>query len=539
MRPVPIAAASLALALAAGGGVWWAHDTADRLARRDALAARVGDQLGSLALDPADWSSPSPDAADQLARGVGAQRPRVERLGVRAQGEHAATASYRVTWTPQAGNPPWSYTVDVDLQDEGRSGWRAVATPSSLVPGLRAGERLVYNRLGATRGRVLGAHDAQLAWNQPAVRIGVDKARVDAAGAARAADLLTSALRGAGFALDADAYRTRVASAGAKAFVEAALFRESDERMRSAASGVAGLAGVTQIKTRAALGLSPSFLRPILGQVGEADAQAVAASGGELVAGSLVGTGGLQKAQDATLRGRDGYAFQAISGAGPSASARDLTRVPAAQGRDLTTGIDVDVQQRAEAALAERGAASRGALVAIRPSDGVIVAAASGPGSKGASTATLGGYRVQGFVPVDALAALRAGTDADARVALGLGREPTLGVGASFGGGDELTPLGLAAATASVAHGGPVAPRLVTTEGVPGAAASLSVPVPLTSAEAARVRAAMPGGTASGSAVGPTGAPSSWCVAVRGDLAVAAVVEEGDAAGCHRVLGVP
>jgi cell division protein FtsI/penicillin-binding protein 2 len=66
------------------------------------------------------------------------------------------------------------------------------------------------------------------------------------------------------------------------------------------------------------------------------------------------------------------------------------------------------MQQTAEQVLANVGPAS--ALVAIKPSTGAVVAAASGPGSKGYDTATYGQYAPGStFKIIDSLALLRSG----------------------------------------------------------------------------------------------------------------------------------
>ncbi|MGA9747484.1 MAG: penicillin-binding transpeptidase domain-containing protein, partial [Nocardioides sp.] len=77
-------------------------------------------------------------------------------------------------------------------------------------------------------------------------------------------------------------------------------------------------------------------------------------------------------------------------------------------GTPLVTTLDLDLQAGAERILADVGPAS--ALVALRPSTGDILAAASGPGSEGYSTATVGQYAPGStFKAVSALALLRSG----------------------------------------------------------------------------------------------------------------------------------
>lgn len=127
--------------------------------------------------------------------------------------------------------------------------------------------------------------------------------------------------------------------------------------------------------------------RPLLGVVGAATQAQVDASGGRVRLGDTVGLTGLQAAQDERLAGTPGYVVQAV---GPGDATRDLTRVAPVAGEPLAVSLSARVQRAAEQTLARVGPPA--AIVAIRPSDAAVLAAASGPGSQGYSTATLGQY---------------------------------------------------------------------------------------------------------------------------------------------------
>ena len=109
--------------------------------------------------------------------------------------------------------------------------------------------------------------------------------------------------------------------------------------------------------------------------------------------------------------------------------ARDLFRVQETDGDPLELTLDPDLQTDAEALLADVPSAS--ALVAIRPSDGAILAAANGPGTAGQNFATYGQFPPGStFKIVSSLALLRAGLTPDSTVSC----PPTLTVdGKEFG----------------------------------------------------------------------------------------------------------
>ena len=86
-----------------------------------------------------------------------------------------------------------------------------------------------------------------------------------------------------------------------------------------------------------------------------------------------------------------------------------------APGTTLKTTLDLKLQQLAEETLAGVGPAS--AIVALRPSTGAVLAAASGPGSNGYNTALLGQYAPGStFKMVDSLAMFRNGATPDSKV---------------------------------------------------------------------------------------------------------------------------
>lgn len=149
--------------------------------------------------------------------------------------------------------------------------------------------------------------------------------------------------------------------------------------------------------------------QPVLGTVGPAGQEQTEASGGRVEVGEPVGLTGVQAAEDSTLAGGVGHVVQA-QGAGDAV--RELHRIEPTAGSDVRVGLDARVQRAAEQTLASVGPAS--AIVAVRPSDGNVLAAASGPGSQGFSTATLGRYAPGStFKVVTAEALLAAGLTPD------------------------------------------------------------------------------------------------------------------------------
>jgi cell division protein FtsI/penicillin-binding protein 2 len=313
-----------------------------------------------------------------------------------------ATVTLAFTWDVDASDNDWTYTTTARLTRV-EDAWQAVWSPFALAPDLVAGEVLSAQRTAAQRAGVVSASGDAIVADRDVVRIGLDKTHVAAATQDAAARALAQAL-----AMDADAYATRVAAAGEKAFVEALVVRSNDTSYDLVA--IQKLAGVNLVHDSLPLAPTRRFARPILGTVGEATAEIVDASGGAIQAGDLTGLSGLQREFDAQLRGLPGVTISATSTV--SGAARQLFHSDPTPGTPLVLTLDPTLQDAAEGILADVVPAS--AIVAIRPSTGDVLVAASGPGGNGLSTATIGKYAPGStFKLASALALLRSGMTPD------------------------------------------------------------------------------------------------------------------------------
>lgn len=334
-----------------------------------------------------------------------------------------ATVGFTVTWDldgPGPGEQTWQYETAVDLTQ--RSGddppaWRAVWDPSVVHPDLDAGSRLALAREQPPRADITGADGEVLVAQRSVARIGIDKVRLGDADPAAAARDLAAAV-----GVDPQRVVDAVAAAGPEAFVEAIVLRASAaDGVRDAVEAVPG---GRLIPDQLPLAPTREFARALLGTVGEATAEIVDAAGGAVLPGDLVGLSGLQAAYDPQLRGTPGYTVTLVeSGVGqpdepgeagqPDKEDRVLLTLPPSPGDPLRTTLSARTQQLADDLLADVGPPS--ALVAMRPSTGELLAVASGPGSEGFSTATLGRYSPGSvFKVATTLALLRNGLSSEA-----------------------------------------------------------------------------------------------------------------------------
>jgi cell division protein FtsI/penicillin-binding protein 2 len=326
-----------------------------------------------------------------------------------ATGDEPRTATATLSWQWDIGGPDlWTYDTPAALV-EGEDGWQVEWSPATLAPDLVEGDTLGLRTLTPDRGDITGADGAVLVTERPVLRYGLDKTKVEGTQVARSARRIARILD-----VDAAAYVERAEAMGAEAFVEAVVLREEDAlEVLPAFRKVPGALAVNDT-----LPLAPSrdFAAALLGRVGAATAEVVEESDGAIVAGDEVGLSGLQARYDEQLRGASGRAVVARSA---DDRLRTLVEVPAVDGADLATTIAPALQDKAEAALATLGdGAPASALVAIRPSDGAVLATANGAGAEGADLADTGQYAPGStFKVVSSLALLRSGLAPGDRVA--------------------------------------------------------------------------------------------------------------------------
>jgi cell division protein FtsI/penicillin-binding protein 2 len=315
------------------------------------------------------------------------------------------SADVRLSWTVEVEGHAWRHQTSTTLVDRGGK-WRITWKPSLVEKSLAAGETLRVSRVKAERGDILGRDDVPIVTPRPVVRFGIDRTQVSAAAAPESARRLAAALD-----VSPAPYVEQVGKAGPRAFVQALVLRRS-----SVPSGllgtVAAIPGARSISDHLPLAPTKEFAAAILGTVGPTTKEIIEKSKGRLRVGDDSGLSGLELRYDEQLGGTSGVKVSAVPAkpkAGEQADEpRTLFEVDPTSGAALHTTLDPRLQQRADALLSGVGPGS--AVVAIQPSTGAILAAASGPGSNGYNTATFGRYPPGStFKVVSALALLRSG----------------------------------------------------------------------------------------------------------------------------------
>lgn len=383
---------------------------ADAAAKQFAAAVAALD-VGAVAFDGKD-SAVAKQQVQDIFKSLDPDKPTVEAGDLELEG---STATVPLNYTWKIGSGEWKYTTYAEFTKSGDK-WLTAWNPASLVPDLAEGEILTKGTQSPQRADILGAGDAKLVTYRPVVKVGIDKPLLGSADPAASATKLAGLV-----GVDAAAYAEQVTASGAEAFVPAITLREEGRTITD--QQITAIPGGRAIKDSQPLAPSRTFARAVLGSVGEATAEQIEASDGALTASDVTGIGGLQQQYDAQLRGTDAVVIRAhradLTREQISAAATDPRRVvfetTPTPGTPLKTTLDPTLQSLAESTLAEVGPAS--AIVALRPSSGAVVAAASGPGSNGYNTAMLGQYAPGSiFKIVDSLAMFRNGLTPDSKV---------------------------------------------------------------------------------------------------------------------------
>ncbi|KRF19991.1 hypothetical protein ASG90_19900 [Nocardioides sp. Soil797] len=396
MRTLAVLGSSLLLlvptACSQGGDEDDAQSVADALAA--GLSAKKLDDVPFTGADPADEFTETIGELDWAPVKVSAADPEVD-------GDRGTVS---LTWKWDVKGNEWTYRSKAALAKEGDD-WKVVWTPSVVEPSLKDGEVIEVDTLHPERGAIVGPHNTPIVVRRDVVKLGLDKSTLT-----RKQELVSARAIAKVLDIDGAAFVKRVKATGEKAFVEALVLRKEDAANLPPTYGENK--GAVAIPATLPLAPTKEFAAPILGSVGEATAELIKKSEGRLSAGDLTGLSGLQGRYDEQLAGTSGIQIEAVKGKGTE---RELFATEPVNGDDLRLTLDNDLQLKAEQILSATKPAS--AIVALDPKTGNILAAASGPGSKGINTATYGQYAPGStFKVVTALALLRKGLTPDSTV---------------------------------------------------------------------------------------------------------------------------
>ncbi|MEU8329941.1 penicillin-binding transpeptidase domain-containing protein [Micromonospora sp. NPDC048839] len=394
LRPNPVrrVAAALTAALLMAGVLAGCSADDGPEGSLDAFLAgwRSGDLQAVGLIDPTGSKLPSTEVSRQikeLSGELAATPPTLTRRGEPKVKADIATTTVQVEWK-LPGQTPWTYDREVRLAKGGDDQWQVIWEPKVMHEQLTEGDRLALRRDASTRAGVLDAAGQPIVTPRPVVRVGVQPDGVtDLKKLVKDLDAAFKAIRPALVpGVDLADLPDRVTKAEPGAFVEVVSLRE--EAYRQIKPRIYDLPGTKFVSDKIDLAPTREFARALLGSVDPAQADDLAAHPDRYVVGDLVGHGGLQGRYDERLRGGPGLTVvveRPAEGGKLEPTGTELFRREPQPGQALKTTLDVAVQNAADGAL--RAEPRRSSMVALRISDGAVLAAANGPGPAGENLA--------------------------------------------------------------------------------------------------------------------------------------------------------
>ena len=276
--------------------------------------------------------------------------------------------------------------------------------PADVHPDV-PGAKLTRTRDLPQRAALLDGSGRPLFAPTPVVTVGIEPARLAGKDPQATYDALHRTLD-----IDAAGLAARVTAAQPHAFVPVITLRRSD--YDAVRTKIHDLPGTVFAEGTRQLAPSAGFARALLGRVGDATKEVLDRAGPAYLATDQLGIGGLQEAFQKRLAGRAGGSVQLVAADGAKQTLHEFAPT---SGEPVRTTLDRALQSAAERAL--RDVTKPAALVAVRPSDGAVLAVANAPADSSFDRALAGRYPPGStFKVVTTYALLGAGVTPDSPV---------------------------------------------------------------------------------------------------------------------------
>lgn len=302
----------------------------------------------------------------------------------------------------------WSYQTEAAYTyQEEEDVWLLDGETQIILPDYGGHQNIeLLTTAPAERGRIMDDTGRAMVYNRDVVHVGIDKTQLDDDDAPSEEAQREAAQRLAEVVdIDAEDYAENVLAYGDEAFVEAITLRRDSAEVT--AEQIEAIDGAVSHYGQMSLAESADFAPLLVGRVGPVTAEHLE-SDPTLSVGEMVGTSGLQAQHQDTLRGTPGMSIQMGD--------QTLYSLDAEPGNDVHTHLNPRLQVLAQDVVGDQDVTA--AVVAIRPSDGGILAAAShSPDESFVEVATQSAYAPGStFKVVSALAMLREGLSPQSQV---------------------------------------------------------------------------------------------------------------------------
>jgi cell division protein FtsI/penicillin-binding protein 2 len=257
--------------------------------------------------------------------------------------------------------------------------------PAIVQSELNGGDKLAIRRVPATRAPIADAKGTAIVTPRDVVTVGVTPLNIKNLG--QLEKDLSAAFQKINQSVDMSNLADRVKNADEGAFIDLITLRRPDyDKIRNQ---VRPLPGTVFREEKRDLAPTRAFARALLGTADQANREDIDANPDSVAQGDIVGHGGLQQRYDLTLRGTAGISVViSREAADGTVSDAQIYSTKPVDGKPIKVSLDATTQNAADAALATQKQAS--SLVAIKVSDGSVLAVANGPDGGTVNTALTG-----------------------------------------------------------------------------------------------------------------------------------------------------
>jgi cell division protein FtsI/penicillin-binding protein 2 len=366
-----LAVGLLGLALAAGGLTACSKTPPDGTLKAFAAGLANGD-FGSQNVRTSSNQPVTKDMLTKLEGDLAGRKPTITVDKPIVKGD-SASATLAYSW-PVGTGVTWEYKSVVQAKKGKDDKWQVIFDPATLHPDLTGVEKIAIKHTAADRGNILDGAGAPLTTRQKIITVRVQPNEVtDVDGTVKVLDAALKSIRSDIGDFDLKDLPGEI-KAGGTAPIDIVSLREPVyNKIRSTIHDLHGLYFGESFRM---LAPTPTFAKALLGRVGDVTKEVMDKNPGKYQIGDQVGLGGLQQRYDDLLGGSPGVSV-VIAGKDANSADKVLFSSDPKPGGTLKTTLDQKVQNAADAALA--GQPNRSALVAVRVSDGAVLAVANGP----------------------------------------------------------------------------------------------------------------------------------------------------------------
>jgi cell division protein FtsI/penicillin-binding protein 2 len=283
-----------------------------------------------------------------------------------------------VSW-PVNKTTTWKYDSSMSLKKSG-SAWQIVWSPSIIHPQLTAIDSFILKAKKPDRGAVLDGDGNPIVTARPVVDIGIVPGEVKDVSSEVAT--IQTAFDSQKLGISLKDLPKQMAAAGPKDYVYIATIRR--DPYEAIKSQIYDLPGTRFSGYNLDLAPTRVFARALLGTVDDVTKEVMDKNPGKYQIGDKIGYGGIEGQYEARLAGTPGLVIS-IPGHkaddGTTNADTELFNVDPTPGQPVKTTINQQYQNAADKAIAN--ASRPTAFVAIRISDGAVLAVANGPGASG------------------------------------------------------------------------------------------------------------------------------------------------------------